>query len=312
MIRLQAIPARWLLVVVGAVVAAPVFAQGGHSVVSTVRAFLNRPDARLDYLEAATTFDRLITTRSDPLQTRAMVMRLVDASHQMAGPNPTDEYKLAAVRRAIYVAGPWNYGRAFSYDQRDPFGGIAANRLLSTYVRTRQGNCVSMPLLFLLVADRMGLNVHLASGPLHEFVRYTDPHGADHNLETTSGGHEARTEWMRQIMPKTDRSIEAGVYMRTLGRRESIALMATTVMDFLIEARRYREAAQVADTILAVNPRDAYTMVKKATAMAGLMHVEFPNPAAIPAGQRARFQALAEGNRELFLEAEALGWRPEP
>lgn len=311
MIRRQARFARRLLVVIWAVAAAPVLAQAHPNAVSRVTAFLNRPDTRLDYLEAATTFDRLIDNRSDAAQTSAMVLRLVDAARQMAGPNPTDGYKLAAVRRAIYVAGQWNYGRAFGYDQADPFGRITTNRLLSTYVRTRQGNCVSMPALFLIVADRMGLNVHLATGPLHIFVRYTDPNGADHYLETTSGGHEARTEWMRQNMPMTDRSIEAGVYMRTLSRRESVALMATAVMDSLIEARRYREATQLADAILVVNPRDAYTMVKKATAMAGLMLVEFPNPALIPVGQRARFQTLAEANRELFREAEALGWRPE-
>lgn len=38
------------------------------------------------------------------------------------------------------------------------------------------------------------MNVHLATAPVHPFVRYTDPQGVGHNLETTSGGHEARTE----------------------------------------------------------------------------------------------------------------------
>src|SRR6185295_18483907 len=109
--------------------------------------------------------------------------------------------------RAIYEVGAWNYGRAFGYDHADPFGRILANRLLFTYLRTRQGNCISMPTLFLIVADRMGLNVHLATAPLHMFVRYTDPQGADHNLETTSGGHEARDALYRQNFPMTDRAI---------------------------------------------------------------------------------------------------------
>jgi hypothetical protein len=69
--------------------------------------------------------------------------------------------------------------------------------MLSTYVRTRKGNCVSMPVLFLIVADRIGLKVRLAAAPLHLFVRYTDAAGADHNLEATSGGHEAPAELYR-------------------------------------------------------------------------------------------------------------------
>lgn len=61
----------------------------------------------------------------------------------MAGPNPTDRYKLAAIRKTIYVAGLWNRSRPFSYDQADPLGLNVRNKLLDTYFKTRLGNCVS-------------------------------------------------------------------------------------------------------------------------------------------------------------------------
>lgn len=192
----------------------------------TVREVLSKREAKLDYLDAALTFDRLIDKRADAAATRAMVARLIDAARQMAGPRPTDTYKLAAVRQAIYVAGPWNYNRPFSYDLSDPLGTHVRSKMLSTYVGTRKGNCVSMPKLFLIVADGIGLDVRLAAAPLHQFVRYTDAAGAAHNLEATSGGHEARTAWYRQKLPMTDRSIASGAYMRTLTRRETVAQMA--------------------------------------------------------------------------------------
>ncbi|MEA3064072.1 MAG: hypothetical protein QOJ27_507, partial [Sphingomonadales bacterium] len=200
-----------------------------------------------------------------------MAARLVDAARQMAGPHPTDAYRLAAIRQAIYVAGAWNYNRPFSYDLDDPFGAQVRNKMLSSYVRTRKGNCVSMPVLFMIVADRMGLNVRLAAAPLHLFVRYTDPDRIDHDLEATSGGHEARDVWYRQNLPMSDRAIQSGIYMRTLSRRETVAAMASMVLDFLLAERRYQEAADVADAILVANPRDAYVMVKKGTAIAGPM-----------------------------------------
>lgn len=282
--------------------------------VQIVREVLNRPESRVDYLDAAMTFDRLIDKSSDAVATRATVERLVDAARQMAGPRPTDAYKLAAVRKAIYDAGAWNHNRAFSYDLDDPFGAQVKSKMLSTYVRTRKGNCVSMPILFLIVADRMGLKVHLAAAPLHLFIRYTDPAGTDHNLEPTSGGHKARDEWYRQNLPMTDRAIESGIYMRTLSKRETVAAMALPVLDYLLEERRWQEAIDVADAILAASPRDAYAMVKKGSAAAGLMQSEFleryPDPALVPPALRARYRVLAQANEKAFRDAEALGWTP--
>ncbi|MEP7007208.1 MAG: transglutaminase family protein [Sphingomonas bacterium] len=276
---------------------------------------LTRPDSQLDYSAAIIAIDGLIDPTSEPSTIKAMIDRLADAARQMAGPNPTDAYKLAAVRKAIYDAGAWNYNRAFQYDQADPFGKVLTNRQLSTYIRTRKGNCVSMPILFLIVADKIGLNVHLATAPLHLFIRYTDPNGVDHNLESTSGGHEARTEWYRQNLPMTDRAIESGAYMRTLTKRETIAEMANVVLDFLLDHHRYGEAVEAASAILAVNPREVYTMVKKGSAIAGLMQTEFvdkyPNPALIPAKLRPRYQMLAAANARAFKDAEALGWEAE-
>jgi hypothetical protein len=53
---------------------------------AAVRAVLSQPESRLDFLEAAITFDRLIGKNSDVAATRALVARLEDAARQMAGP----------------------------------------------------------------------------------------------------------------------------------------------------------------------------------------------------------------------------------
>lgn len=238
--------------------------------------------------------------------------KLADAIRQMAGPNPTEAYKLAAIRKTIYESGPWNDNRAFLYDQSDPFGLKVESKLLSTYFKTRRGNCVSMPILFLILAERAGLNVRLATAPLHVFIHYTDTMGGTVNIEATSGGHAARDVWYRQNMPMSDRSIESGIYMRELTKRESIAVMASTILDYLMAQHRYQDAANVADAILVVNPRDVYAIVKRGTALAEMLRVEFveryPTPAHIPPTLRTRYRMLAEQNAEAFRSAEALGW----
>jgi hypothetical protein len=154
----------------------------------------------------------------------------------------------------------------------------------------------------------------LAAAPLHLFIRYTDTQGVDHNLETTSGGHEARTEWYRQNLPMNDKAIANGVYMRTLSKRESVAEMANVVLDVLLDQHRYQEAIDVADAILAANPRDAYALVKKGSAYGGLLQLEFigkyPNPELIPPALRDHFVMLGQQNQKAFKDAEALGWEP--
>lgn len=110
----------------------------------------------------------------------------------------------------------------------------------------------------------------------------------------------------------SDRAVESGIYMRTLSKRETIAQMAAPVLDYLMAERRYQEAADVADAILAVSPRDAYALVKKGSAMGEMMRAEFqdryPVPALIPPALRHRYATLAAANDKAFRDAAALGW----
>lgn len=146
MIRAGVIFAAFLALLVLAPTSNSAKAQPSSTAVGMVKSVLGQPESRLDFLDAATTFDLAIDQRSDTLAARATVARLVDAARRMAGPKPSDAYKLAAVRKAIYGTGAWNYNRPFTYDLADPLGQKVKSKMLSIYVRTRKGNCVSMPI----------------------------------------------------------------------------------------------------------------------------------------------------------------------
>lgn len=287
------------------------FAQPA-SPAAIVRNVLSLPDDRLDYGRAKLAFDRIIDPSLDADATLAEIARLASRANSLAGADASPAAKLSALRRVIYESGDWNGGRPFAYDHADPLGLNVRNKLISTYPTTRRGNCVSMPILFLIVGQRMGLNLALSTAPLHMFLRYTDENGREINLEATSGGHPARTLWYRQNLPMTDRAIESGLYMRTLSRREAVAHMASIVVDFLMAEGRFQEAIEVADVILLHYPRDGYTLVKLGTAYAELMRIEFferfPTPAMLPPALRQRYAMLAQRNQRAFQAAEALGW----
>jgi regulator of sirC expression with transglutaminase-like and TPR domain len=276
---------------------------------SLVRAF-----GATDFLTAKIALDRLIDPKFKSALVQQEVSRLAENARTFAGPHASEGAKFDAVRKVLYQAGPWNDNRPFAYDQSDPFGQNVGHKLLSEYLRTRLGNCVTMPTLFMLVGRGIGLHLTLTDAPLHMLVRYTHAGLPALNIEATSGGGFARTEWIRKNLPMSDRAVESGLYFRTHTDRETIALMATTVMDYLTAAGRNEEAIKVADAILAVDPKDGYTMVRKGTAIAAILKSEFydkyPTPASIPNSLKARYLELAATNKKAFDDAAALGWEP--
>ena len=67
-------------------------------------------------------------------------------------------------------------------------------------------------MLFVALAQRLGLNATLSTAPDHMFVKYTDDvTGKTVDLETTSGAYPARDAYIRQNMPMTDASIANGI-----------------------------------------------------------------------------------------------------
>ena len=265
-----------------------------------------------DFLAAKLTLDRIIDPKVNSESIKRQVSGLVEKARTLAGPHASEGAKFDAVRKLLYQAGPWNDNRPFTYDQNDPLGQNIRHKLLSEYLKTRLGNCVTMPTLFMIVGRGIGLHLTLTNAPLHVLVRYTHAGLPPLNIEATSGGGFARTEWIRKNLPMSDEAISSGLYLRTHTDRETIALMATTVVEYLETVGRDEDAIKIADAILAVDPKDGYTMVQKGSATAAILKAEFydkyPTPASIPSGLKARYLELAAANKKAFDDAEALGW----
>jgi hypothetical protein len=112
-------------------------------------------------------------------------------------------------------------------------------------------------------------------------------------------------------MPMTDRALANGLYMRSLGRREGVALMATTLLEHLVGAGRAADGIEVADVILGCSPRDGHILVWKANAfarMARTIEETFGEVFRMPLLPRLRHLALVRENERVFARAQALGW----
>jgi regulator of sirC expression with transglutaminase-like and TPR domain len=280
----------------------------------TIRAVLETPDAALDLAKAKLTFDKIVDSSIDVAATLKQLDQMTATVRSMAGPNASPIQKLAAVRKFIYVDGDWNGHRPFQYDLSDPLGHKIANKLLPTYLATRRGNCVSMPVLFIILADRLGLPVTASTAPQHIFAKFTDADtGKIMNIEATSGGLPARDAWYRDKMPMSDEAVKNGVYLKTLSRKETVAVMAEIVIEQFMVAKRYHDVIAVSDLITKQNPSFVYAILDRGSAYAGLIETEFkakyPTPRDIPAALLPTYRYYEEQNRLAFEKAEALGWR---
>ncbi len=284
-----------------------------------VRTLLDTPSVDRDLARTKLAIDKFVDPTIDVDASVAEIDRMTATVEKMIATLPPEAAassleRMRALRAFLYEPGWWNESKPFLYDLADPYGKKFGTQELPIYLSTRKGNCVSMPILFLVLGDRIGLNVTLATAPLHVLVKWRDAEsGHSWNLEATSGAGFTRDDWYRQKLPMTDEAVKNGVYLRALSRRETVALMATLVLEDLLLEERYEEAIAVADVLIEANPTDAYALVKKGTAYGRLLQRDilrpYPNQRDLPADKRAYAVELYRANQDAFAKAHTLGWR---
>lgn len=203
----------------------------------------------------------------------------------------------------------------FSYDLEDPLGRRPENRLLSDYLADRRGNCVSMPMLMMILGNRLGLKMTLAEAPQHSLVKFTDSEGREWNLEATSGGGFTRESHYRKDMPSmTEAAVRNGVYLRGMPRDETIAFMVSGMLvAHLMDAGRLEDAVAVSDRLLTHAPKSVRLKLVRASVLSLLLKRDiigrYKSMEEMTPDVRAYADDLYQQNMAAFAEAEALGWR---
>jgi regulator of sirC expression with transglutaminase-like and TPR domain len=278
-----------------------------------LRAILKQPEQEIDLARTKLTIDKLINPTIDVDANLKKIDALVTEIKTMPGFGASSTSKMLALKRYIYEPGEWNNFKPYQYDLDDPLGTKLSNKLLSNYMLSKKGNCVTMPLMFVILGQRLGIDVTAATAPLHILVKFRDETGAWYNLETTSGANPARDIWYREQMPMTDEAVANGVYLRPLTRKETVAVMVTTLAEHYFEQLEFEKAITLSDLTLEYYPRDVEAMVRKGSAyyrLLGKYYLEkYRSPDEIPIRAKGHFAYLSQNNLQWFAKAEALGWR---
>ncbi|WP_164931750.1 transglutaminase family protein [Dyella sp. M7H15-1] len=276
-----------------------------------LRAILWQQDDRIDLAKAEITLDHLIDPSVDQAAELKAVDHWADRVRNRIPAGATTWAKVMAIYTTIYVPGPWNDGKKFDYNFDDPFGKDVHTTMLSNYLATRRGNCVSMPIFFAILAQRIGLQVTLATAPNHLLVKVKLDDGQWKNIEATSGSTLTDQEYMQRFQI-TQTAVENGLYLRPLSMREAVVAMATPFLEDYAKRRTPEQIMAMADLALSYDPKDVGALMMKALAYDKQVTIQYrskyPDPRQLSPAQQADYRALMDGYFKIADQLQAMGW----
>jgi Transglutaminase-like superfamily len=121
-------------------------------------------------------------------QVRAGMEKMQDDGY--GGTDPNDPKTKCRRFCSAIIGLHFDYAEEFRQEDISPAQSKAlyenpGNIFLAGLMRTRQGSCVSMPLIYLVIGQRLGLPIHLVAIGKHFFIRWDEP-GFRVDIETTS------------------------------------------------------------------------------------------------------------------------------
>lgn len=114
---------------------------------------------------------------------------------------------------------PVNYNLD-DYDSQQSF----TSHFVTTLMKSNLGQCHSMPLLYMMIAEKLGAEAYLSYAPHHSFIKIQDDKGAWYNLELTCRHILSDQHYMNHSYIKSE-AIRNKIYLNPLTKKELIASM---------------------------------------------------------------------------------------
>lgn len=125
--------------------------------------------------------------------------------------------------------------KSFRYDFKDYRGDTSWTQMFVTKLLYKNtGQCHSMPLLYLLLAEQLGGEAFLSLAPEHSYIRFRDDMGNWFNFEATNG-NLVSDDWLMSSGFINAATVKNRVFMDTLGRKE---LAAQVLVDLVLGYRQ--------------------------------------------------------------------------
>ena len=147
--------------------------------------------------------------------------------------------------------------KPYTYDFKDFRGEENYYNLFVTKMMvTKSGQCHSMPLLYLMLAEELNAKAWLSLAPQHSFVQFRDRNGNLLNFETTNG-NLVSSNWLLQSGFINANALKEKTYMDTLSKRQLFAqCLSDLLLGYMHKFGYDSYADKIRRTITAINPKN--------------------------------------------------------
>lgn len=277
--------------------------------------FLRLPDDKIDFAQIKLAVDMMIAPES--MNAAATIARLDEMAKEiraMFPPKATNWQKLEALQAYLYQDGEWNKGKIFRYDLGgDPLGKDITNKLIAKYIATRRGNCHSMPLLMVILGQKIGIDITMTTVPTHSFAMFRKDDGSYVNLEATNDAMMLPNDLYISKYEIPPLAVQNGLFLRPFEKREMVVFIASLYLNYVYNKKDYKTAHALIDLMLPYHPREPMLIAGKggvyALELSERFAPKYKRAEDIPKHLKPEFDRILRENRAWFEKAEALGWR---
>lgn len=143
----------------------------------------------------------------------------------------------------------------FKYDFEDYMGIKDYSKMfVSKLLSTGSGQCHSLPLLYLILAEEIGAEAYLSLSPNHSYIRFPDDREKWYNIELTNGMFSTESYISQSGYIKSE-ALQNKIYMENLSKKELLSKHFSDLAEGYIHKFGYDEFAQsVIDKALELYP----------------------------------------------------------
>jgi hypothetical protein len=210
------------------------------------------------------------------------------------------------------------YHLPFSYDFDDFFGEQDWTKtFVIKLLDTEKGNCRSLPYLYKILCEELGVTAHLALAPNHVYIKHKSEKTGWYNTELTSATFPVDA-WLMASGYVHLSAIQNGVYMKALSDKECIALCLVDLAEGYKRKTDYKDTdfiLKCCDTALLHFPNCINALLLKVETLKHIFEnpnvenaVEANEPNKIDEKRQKQFLEI----QELYLKIHDLGYRQMP
>ncbi|WP_211356954.1 hypothetical protein [Phaeodactylibacter luteus] len=149
----------------------------------------------------------------------------------------------------------------YQYDFEDPWGKKDwTKQFVMKLTSSKKGQCHSMPLLYLILAEDLGVEAWLSYSPSHSYIKLKDGKGNLLNYETTNGYYTTDV-WVQSSGYIKAEALRSRIYMDTMSRKEVVAAtLADLAKGYAIKYGFDQFVLDCLDKALEHNPNNVYAL----------------------------------------------------